>query len=53
MSSFIQDAESSYTPLVTVDSVAASRMSTHKKGRKTFTIWNHTREPLEHEDQDL
>ena len=51
MSSFIQDAESSYTPSVMADSVAASY--TRTKGKKTSAVWAHTREPLEHEDEKL
>jgi hypothetical protein len=50
MSSF-QDA--SRTPSVTAESVAASRTSAHSKGKKTSPVWAHTREPLEHEDQEL
>jgi len=53
MSSFLQDADSSYTPLVIAELVAASRTSTRKKGKKTSAIWAYTREPLEHEDQKL
>src|SRR5271167_4437250 len=53
MSSFLQDADSSCTPSVIVESAAASRTSTHKKGKKTSPVWAHTREPLEHEDQEL
>ena len=53
MSSFLQEAVSSYTPSVTTESVAASRTSAQNKGKKTSAIWAHTREPLEHEDQEL
>ena len=53
MPSFLQDADSSRTPSVTVESAAASRTSAHNKGKKTSTIWAHTREPLEYEDQEL
>ena len=52
MSSFLQDAGSSYTPSVTAES-AASHTSAHNKGKKTSPVWAHTREPLEHEDQEL
>ncbi len=52
MSSFLQDADSSRTPSVTVES-AASRTSVHNKGKKTSPVWAHTREPLEHKDQEL
>ena len=53
MPSFLQDADSSCTPSVTVESAAASRTSAHNKGKKTSTIWAYTREPLEYEDQEL
>src|SRR5437588_12981477 len=53
MSSFLQEAGSSNTPSVTTESVAASRTSAQNKGKKTSAIWAHTREPLEHEDQEL
>ena len=53
MSSFLQEAVSSYTPSVTTESVAASRTSAQNKGKKTFAIWAHTHEPLEHKDQEL
>jgi hypothetical protein len=53
MSSFLQDADSSRAPSVTTESATASRTSTHNKGKKTSTIWTHTREPLEYEDQEL
>jgi hypothetical protein len=53
MSSFLQDADSSYTPSVTADSVAASHTSMRTKGKKTSAVWAHTREPLEHEDEKL
>ena len=55
MSSFLQDAGSSCTPSVTAESAAAaaSRTSAHNKGKKTSPVWAHTREPLEHEDQEL
>ena len=49
MSSFLQDADSSYA----IESATTSHISTHKKGKKSSLIWAHTREPLEHEDQEL
>jgi hypothetical protein len=53
MSSFLQDVDSSYTPSVTAELVAASRTSAYNKGKKTSSIWAHTREPLEHENQEF
>ena len=53
MPSFLQDADSSCTPSVTAESAAASCTSAYNKGKKTSTIWAHTREPLEYEDQEL
>ena len=53
MSSFLQDVGSSYTPLVIVELVVASRISAYNKGKKTSPIWAYTHEPLEHEDQEL
>ena len=53
MSSFLQDADSSCAPLVAAKSIAASRTSAHNKGKKTSAIWNHAREPLKYEDQEL
>jgi hypothetical protein len=53
MSSFLQDADSFCTPSVMAESVAASRTSAHNKGKKTSSIWAHTREPLEHENQEF
>jgi hypothetical protein len=53
MSSFIQDGESSCAPSTTAESTAASRTSTHNKGKKSSNIWHHTRDPLEYEDQEL
>ena len=53
MSSFLQDADSSYTPLVVAESIVVSRTSAYNKGKKTSPIWAYTREPLEHEDQEL
>jgi hypothetical protein len=41
MSSFLQDKDSSYTPSIIAELVAAS------------PIWAHTREPLEYENQEL
>jgi hypothetical protein len=46
----MSDRESSCAPSV-ADSVTTSRTS--KKGKKSSLIWNHTREPLEHENQEL
>jgi hypothetical protein len=46
----MSDKESSCAPLV-ADSVTTS--CTSKKGKKSSLIWNHTREPLEHKDQEL
>jgi hypothetical protein len=51
MSSFLQDLDSSYTPSVTADSVAACR--TRTKGKKTSAIWAYNCEPLDHENQKL
>jgi hypothetical protein len=49
LSSFLQDGDS----LVIAELAATSRTTTHNKGKKTSPIWAHTREPLEHEDQEL
>jgi hypothetical protein len=46
----MSDRESSCAPSV-ADLVTTSCMS--KKGKKSSLIWNHTREPLEHKDQEL
>jgi len=48
--SFLQEADSSLAPSVTAESTTSQ---SHKKGKKTAPIWEHTREPLKHEDQDL
>jgi hypothetical protein len=53
MSSFLQDKDSSYTPSIIAELVAASRTSMRKKGKKSSPIWAHTREPLEYENQEL
>jgi len=50
MSSFLQDAGSSCTPS---ESAAASCTSAHNKGKKSSPVWAYTREPLDHEDQEL
>jgi hypothetical protein len=48
--SFLQEADSSLAPSVTAESTTSQ---SYKKGRKTAPVWEHTRAPLEHEDQDL
>lgn len=53
MSSFFQDKDSSYTPSIIAESVAASRTSICKKGKKSSPIWAYTRKPLECENQEL
>jgi hypothetical protein len=53
MSSFLQDADSSRTSSIITESAAASRTSTHNKGKKIFVIWAHIRKSLKYEDQEL
>ena len=48
--SFLQEADSSLTLLITAESTTSQF---YKKGRKTVSVWEYTRELLEHEDQDL
>src|SRR5271168_3936616 len=48
--SFLQEADSSLAPSVTVESTTSQ---SYKKGKKTALVWEHTRKPLEHKDQDL
>jgi hypothetical protein len=53
MSSFLQDKDSSYIPLIIAELVVASRTSMRKKGKKSFPIWVYTREFLEYKNQEL
>jgi hypothetical protein len=48
--SFLQEADSSLALSVTTESTTSQ---SYKKGKKTAPVWEHTREPLEHENQDL
>ena len=48
--SFLQEVDSSLAPSVITES---STSHSRKKGKKSSPVWAHTRQPLEHENQDF